>query len=109
MGLGDITQRMHDATARASRFIGLASNRIFTQLTYDFLINQPSGITETEYREHEQEKAAKRAVLTGIVSALGQYIEWGPDAALDLAAAILDDVNAHDQADKVRKMKEIEQ
>jgi hypothetical protein len=62
------------------------------QAIYNELTNKPCGI---EHRD---------ALRMGIVTAIGALVKWDVIDALELAADIAEDVNAHGEARAIREM-----
>ena len=62
------------------------------QSIYNELTNRPCGI------EHQN------ALRMGIVHAIGAYLKWDVIDALEIAADIAEDVNAHAEAKAIREM-----
>lgn len=68
------------------------------QAVYDNYTNVPEGIINAS------DYAPSESVMRGLPGAIGTFLEWDVTAALELCADILEDVNAHDEAAKVRAM-----
>lgn len=68
------------------------------QAAYNLGTNVPKGILTAE------QATASHAIKSGVVHAIGELIGWSVDDAIDFAANILEDSNAHDEAASVRAM-----
>lgn len=98
-GIGrDIDSRMNLHSKAIAEFIGEVTAKCFSQSHHDLLVNVPTGTTS--HWEATGEAAIRRAI-PGIC---GAFVKWDINAAIELAADILDDVNAHGEAQKVRAM-----
>ena len=96
---GSVT--INKAIGEAVKFAGEVVQSTAGQALYDQTVNLPCGILD------RSGYTAGHAVECGIVHAIGVYLEWSIDDALRLCADILDDVNAHSEAEKVRGMIEV--
>lgn len=88
-----------EANKNAAEFIGQITRAIFAQLSYDFAVNLPAGIDNSE-----EIKTGRHAIQAGTVHAIGALVQWDIYSAREFAACILEDVNDHAAAAMVRKL-----
>lgn len=92
-GVGqDLDMRLREQYEALADFIANLTKSVMGQAIYNELTNKPCGI------EH------RNALRMGIVSAIGSLIKWDVIEALELAADIAEDVNAHGEAAQIRAM-----
>ena len=92
-GVGkDLAQRLNKTNEELADFCASLQKHVIQQSTYNELTNKPCGI---EHRD---------ALRMGLVSAIGALIKWDVIDALELAADIAEDVNAHGEAKLIRDM-----
>lgn len=94
--LGKSAEKLRDANGKIANFLSLVTKKVYAQAHYDALTNIHNGILKLS------DDIGKHAIENGLVSAIGEYIEWDVGKAIGLAADILDDVNAHKFADELR-------
>ena len=87
-----------EANKNAAEFIGAITRAIFAQLSYDFAANLPAGIGS-----REEIRSGAHAIQSGTVHAIGAFVQWDIYAAREFAASILEDVNDHGEAAKLRQ------
>lgn len=94
-GVGeDLDVRLNKANEELADFCTNLQKSVSRQAVYNELTNRPCGI------EH------RNALRMGLVSAIGNLVQWDVIEALELAADIAEDVNAHSEAAKIREMAE---
>lgn len=99
-GIGhDVDIRLSEQFKVIGEFFGKAQSYASGQATYSQITNVPCGILS-----HEQANAA-HAIKSGVIRAMGELLEWSIDDAIEFAADILEDSNAHSEAAQVRGMK----
>jgi hypothetical protein len=92
-GVGeDLAQRLNAINESLADFCASLQKHVIQQATYNELTNKPCGI---EHRD---------ALRMGLVSAIGALVKWDITKALELAADIAEDVNAHAEAKAIRQM-----
>ena len=84
------TEHLLETTRIIGAFAATAQHRALSQAVHDLTINRP--------QDPARDWPPTHAVLNGIVSAIGQLLDWNILAARDLAARILEDVNDHEKA-----------
>jgi hypothetical protein len=85
------SESLAEATNEIARFTEILHRRIHGQLRYDLEVNLPGArVKRQEMRTH--------ALRSGIVSAIGEWLQWDPEQITLIAAEILDDSNLHDLA-----------
>jgi len=96
-GIGHgVRDRMGSHIGAAADFVGRITRGIMGQLTYDHLHNVPMGTIRA------CDLTVDHAILGGTVHAVGAFLKWDIGAAMEFAADVLDDVNAHPEAAIVR-------
>ena len=94
-GVGeDLDKRLNEANEQLADFCAQLQKSVMRQAIYNELTNKPCGI------EH------RNALRMGLVSAIGNLLKWDVIDALELAADIAEDVNAHSEAAAIRNMAE---
>jgi hypothetical protein len=94
-GVGEnLGERLNETNDQLADFCANLQKNVIRQAIYNELTNKPCGI------EH------RNALRMGIVSAIGNLIKWDVIDALELAADIAEDVNAHSEAAAIREMAE---
>jgi hypothetical protein len=93
-----INQDLVKDTEKALNFCNEVSQKILSQLHHNHFENVPRGIQKAT------DPLAEHAIESGVVSAIGDYMEWDIDRTIKFCADLLDNVNAHDLADKVRNL-----
>ena len=104
VGIGETWMR-HDIANIMALTTDLTSSivqKVSSQALYHHLTNIPCGVIE------QKDHKIYDVVQSGLVAAIGQYLGWDINKALELCANILEDVNAHDEAAAVRAMLETE-
>lgn len=92
-GVGeDLDKRLNDLNEKLADFCASLQKSVMGQAIYNELTNKPCGI------EHHD------ALRMGLVSAIGALVQWDVIDALELAADIAEDVNAHSEARQIRDM-----
>lgn len=92
-GVGeDLYERLSKTNDELADFCAQLQKSVMRQAVYNELTNRPCGI---EY---------PNALRSGLVSAIGNLIKWDAVEALELAADIAEDVNAHSEAAAIRNM-----
>jgi hypothetical protein len=92
-GVGeDLGERLNKDVDALTAFCSNLQKSVMRQSIYNELTNRPCGV---EYRD---------ALRMGLVSAIGSLLQWDVIEALELAADIAEDVNAHGEAAKIREM-----
>lgn len=92
-GVGeDLGERLNKTNDALAEFCANLQKSVIRQSIYNELTNRPCGI---EHRD---------ALRMGLVSAIGALIQWDVIDALELAADITEDVNAHTEAAAIRDM-----
>lgn len=61
---------------------------------------RPLALTEAARKEMPENEQDERAV----VSLIGRMIKWDVGASFEIAAGLMEDVNCHTEAAKIRKM-----
>lgn len=90
---------MQTALQNIATFCADLQKRATAQLQYDLESNLPSG------RISAQEAAdGSHAIRRAIASAIGSFVHYDIIGALDIAADIAEDVNAHPEAAQIRAM-----
>lgn len=89
-----MSEQINAAIVQATAFAG---DVIARTALYDQLVNIPCGVHSRAW--YKPESAFKRA----LAGACGAAVKWDINQALELAADILEDVNAHGEAAKVRE------
>ena len=97
IGVADDLLRIE--SEKIGKFIGNLSEKCFNQLTYDVYTNVPTGVLT-------RDEVSGNALKSGIVSALGNLLDWDIDATLKFCADLCDDVNAHEEAGMLRALVE---
>lgn len=97
INLDQATKNIDQTTEAAIDLCATIVKRATSQAMYDNFTNVPAGIIQPS----EVGPESLRRALPG---ALGTYLEWDVIDALQLAADILEDVNAHDECAKVLAM-----
>ena len=97
MGIIDSSGIMDRAGEEVGKIIATISHKITQQLTYNLLYNIPTGNLKPE-------EITQHAIKTGLVTAIGIMHDWDIDSTITFAADLLDDVNAHEEAQIVRKL-----
>ena len=85
-------KRLNAVSDELADFCAQLQKSVIRQAIYNELTNKPCGI---EHRD---------ALRMGLVSAIGALIKWDVIDALELAADIAEDVNAHGEAKLIRDM-----
>jgi hypothetical protein len=94
-GVGEnLGERLNETSEQLAEFCASLQRNVTRQAVYNELTNKPCGI---EHRD---------ALRMGIVSAIGALVKWDVIDALELAADIAEDVNAHSEAAAIRAMAE---
>lgn len=92
-GVGEnLDERLNAANERIAEFCADVMKRATRQAIYNELTNEPCGIR------------AGDPLRMGIVGAIGALAKWDIGEALEIAADIAEDVNAHSEAAAIRKM-----
>lgn len=98
-GIGhDIDDKLRGALRALDLFLESQRVKIRDQILHLYLVNIPAGIIE---RSTTTGADSIGRALPGIC---GAFLRWDVGAAIELAADILEDVNAHDEARQVRAM-----
>jgi hypothetical protein len=87
------------ALAIISAFCADLQKRAIAQLDYDLKSNVPFGILSPA-----EAAEGSHALRLAIVSAVGSFVHYDIHGALEIAADIADDVNAHPEAAQIRAM-----
>jgi len=87
----ELTACTAEAVAELSRFVALLHKYFAMQLPYDIHTNLPSRVIR-------REDLPQHTLRSALVSAIGEFQGWEPDAVTKLAAEILEDSNIHDLA-----------
>jgi len=96
-GIGhDLQTRFNAATDAITAFCCDLQRRATNQLLYDLTTNVPCGILD-----HEQ-ATGPHAIRAAIAGAVGSLVKWDITEALEIAADIAEDVNAHSEAAQIR-------
>ena len=82
---------------KIEKFLATVRERIYSQHEYDCTKNVESGIMTAA-----EAATGDNAIKSGLVSAIGGLVEWSVDGAIEIAADILEDVNAHTEATELR-------
>ena len=99
-GIGeDFAERYGVQLGEIGAFCADAQARITRQALYNMTINVPCGVMR------HADCTARAAILRALPGVCGEFVAWDISDALDLAADILDDVNAHSEAEALRRMK----
>lgn len=86
-GVGEnLSERLNKTSDDLADFCANLQKSVTRQSIYNELTNRPCGI---EHRD---------ALRMGLVSAIGNLLKWDVIDALELAADIAEDVNAHSEA-----------
>jgi hypothetical protein len=85
-----------EAADKLSTLMLSIADSVKSQLLYNITENIPRGIIKAD-------EASDHAINSGLVSALGKHLQWDVYGAMELAADILEDVNAHSEAAKIRQ------
>jgi hypothetical protein len=91
-------EQINRACERAGSLASHIVARVASQATHDQLHNLPVGIL------NHTDDVVSHAVNSGTVGALGAFLEWDIGKTLKFCADLLDDVNAHGEAEQVRAM-----
>ncbi|MDE2105878.1 MAG: hypothetical protein KGL39_52130 [Patescibacteria group bacterium] len=78
-------------------FLALVRDRIYKQYEYDCTKNVECGVTTLA-----EAQTGENAIKCGLVSAVGHLVKWSVEDAIEIAADILEDVNAHPEAAELR-------
>lgn len=97
-GIGhDLQQHLRFGANAIAQLTALLVRRCSHQLHQELLVNVPTGISP---RRFDPDVVLRRA-LPGVV---GEFLKWDTTDAIDFAADVAEDVNAHDVAGKIREM-----
>lgn len=100
-GIGnDLNERFSKAQEQVAVFCANVQRKITSQLLYDLMQNVPAGICQRGDPSYH----ANRAIKTGLAGAIGSFVKWDVNEALEIAADIAEDVNAHSEAKTIRAM-----
>lgn len=92
-GVGeDLDARLNKTNEALADFCANLQKSVTRQSIYNELTNRPCGIKHPD------------ALRMGLVSAIGNLVQWDVIEALELAADIAEDVNAHGEAAAIRAM-----
>lgn len=92
-GVGEnLDEKLNKDVEQIADFCAALQKSATRQAIYNHLTNKPCGI------EHGE------ALKMGLVSAIGTLVQWDVIEALEIAADIAEDVNAHGEAAKIRGM-----
>lgn len=93
-GVGeDLGERLSATAEKLAEFCANLQRSVMRQAIYNELTNKPCGI-----------ECPGDALRMGLVSAIGNLVQWNIVDALELAADIAEDVNAHTEAQVIRQM-----
>jgi hypothetical protein len=79
------------------KFMDILVRRFGAHAIHAVLHNVPEGRTKPE-------DVPAQTMKRGLVSAIGEYLEWDIDAAGQMCVDVLEDVNAHTWADVMRSV-----
>ena len=97
-GIGhDVQERVSEDMKRVAEYMGYLQKSIVSQLMHNHFTNNPCGILKGRH-------FADHAIKQGTVSAIGHFLEWNISPAIEFAADICEEVNAHDEAATIRAM-----
>ncbi len=92
-GVGEnLDKRLNELQDELAQFLADVQKRVMAQGIYNELTNKPCGIE------------GGNALHMGLVGAIGGLLKWSVTDALEFAADIAEDVNAHDEAKAIREM-----
>ena len=92
-GVGEnLDANLNQSACEVAEFCSRLTTNVMRQAVYNELTNRPCGI------EH------RNALRMGLVSSIGAFLKWDVIDALELAADIAEDVNAHTEAKAIREM-----
>lgn len=98
-GIGsDLQARFNAANDAITAFCCDLQRRATNQLLYDLTTNVPCGILNWD------EANAQHAIRSAIAGAVGSLVKYDVSEALEIAADIAEDVNAHSEAAQIRTM-----
>lgn len=98
-GIGhDVDDRLNAVVEQVESFCSTLRISIMRQAIYTLLTNVPTGVMT------RAEATPEHAIKSGLVNAIGKLVKWNTADALDLAADIAEDVNAHAEAAEIRRM-----
>lgn len=100
-GICNHSELFHNGSIATGELVAKITEKIISQLSYNIMNNVPLGIVS-------EKECVNHAIKTGLVSAIGNHVQWDIVEALELCADILEDVNAHKEAGFVRKMIELQ-
>jgi hypothetical protein len=92
----DWSGRILQQATEAGRLAALITQKTATQAAYDIFQNIPCGVLSAS--------EPPRSSLRAIPCAVGEWLNWDINSALNLCADILDDVNAHAESAILRAM-----
>lgn len=95
-GIVQPEQTFADVAERLGAFHAALAKRVMAQAAYDVLWNQTLGRVK-------RGDIPKHALLTGLVAAVAETLEWDGDALFTFAADLLEDGNYHDAAKTLRE------
>lgn len=84
----DQSHSITEAVEEMSRFIAILHKQFGSQLPHDVLYNLPNGMVQ-------RDELPKHAVRVALVSAIGEYLNWGTEDVARFAAETLEDSNIH--------------
>ena len=95
-GVGhDVAGQFAEGTEAIGRFVASFTQAAHRQLTHNLLVNVPCEImTPKEARES--------AAMRGLVSSIASMLEWDTTETMLFCGDLLEDVNLHDEAAKMR-------
>ena len=94
----NFSKQIREAVELASKFSADLAAKTAGQAVHDQITNLPCGIY------HRSQYSPRKAFLSALAGACGRAVGFGTDDALELAADILEDVNAHAECAQVRAM-----
>ncbi len=98
-GIGhDLNARFNESAELITKFCASLQRRAMQQALYDLTTNVPCGILTRAQANGEH------ALKCAIAGAVGEFVQWGISEALEVAADIAEDVNAHSEAAQIRAM-----
>lgn len=98
-GIGsDVNKRFSHINKVTSEFCAELQRKIISQAFYDLMNNVPTGTISSD-----EVDSGEHAIKSGISSAIGAYVKWDINRAMEIAASILEDVNAHSEAQMLRE------
>ncbi len=98
-GIGhDLNDRLRVQFEGVAKFCAMLEARILSQVVYNAVYNVPLGIVSAA------DCTVQKAIRQALPGACGEFVQWDITDALELAADIAEDVNAHGEAAKIRAL-----